>query len=746
LWKRVLLPVLVVATGAASYWNSFAGAFLFDDRLHILGHRRLSSLWPLGETLARRRPVADYSLAVDYAVFGEQPWGYHTVNVTVHLLAASTLYGIVRRTLLSRRPGDQVSSDGLLSPSGVGASSVSPPFGGNEASWLALVVALIWVVHPLQTQSVTYLVQRAESFMGLFYLLTMYCVIRGAVSSESAAGQWRAVAWHAAAVGACALGMGSKAVMVTAPVMVLVYDRTFLSGSAVQALRQRWGLYAGLAATWGVTWSTGVVRGVLDPSARGAHVGFGFKDITPVEYAFTQFGVLVEYLRLSVWPVPLCLDYAWPVADTVTSIAMPAALILPLLAATLWFVFHRPWLGFLGLWFFLILAPTSSFIPIKDVMFEHRMYLPLAAIVVLLVVGGFCVLRNLSVRLSARRVASRFLAILLVAFALASLIAGTVSRNRVYHSEVGMWRDVLTKRPHSSRAAENLGTIMLGEGKPDEALSILRSAVEMAPGSATAHNALGFALVGRGELEEAMICFREALQLRPAFARAHLNLGNALNEIGRSAEAIEHFRAAVRIRPGYTEARLNLGNALLTQGQIEEAITEYREIIRIEPGHASAWGNLGFALLNRRPLSEAALDEAVKSLWTALDINPAAHNARNTLGIALATQGNTEAAIAAFRQTLAYKPDFPGAHFNLAGCLRERGDVPGAILHYRAALQGNPSDASAHFALGEALVDVGDLAAAIEHFRATLRINPAHAEARNALEAALARQTGSTND
>ena len=134
----------------------------------------------------------------------------------------------------------------------------------------------------------------------------------------------------------------------TAPVMVLVYDRTFLAGSVGQALRRRWGLYTGLAATWGVLWSTGVVRGVLNPSARRAHVGFGFKDITPVEYALTQFGVLLEYLKLSVWPCPLCLDYAWPVADAVASIIIPAVLIAALLSGTVWCLVRKPWLGFLG--------------------------------------------------------------------------------------------------------------------------------------------------------------------------------------------------------------------------------------------------------------------------------------------------------------------------------------------------------------------------------------------------------------
>jgi len=312
----VLAPLTIVAVGLSVYLSSFEGAFVFDDAAHILNNDRMTELWPLTKVLSGRRPVVDLTLAINHAVGGFNVRGYHAVNVAIHILAALTLYGIVRRTLLRWGRRHEAWGDGPFSQAEAAVSSVSTRLDSDTASWLAMVGALIWVVHPLQTQSVTYLIQRAESLMGLFYLLTIYCVIRGAVSSEAQGGRRRAFAWYVAAVVACALGMGCKAVMATAPVMALAYDRTFLAGSVKDALRRRWGLHAGLAATWGVMWSTGVVRGVLNPSARVAHIGFGYKGITPLEYALTQFGVLVEYLKLSMWPRPLCLDYTWPVAGT----------------------------------------------------------------------------------------------------------------------------------------------------------------------------------------------------------------------------------------------------------------------------------------------------------------------------------------------------------------------------------------------------------------------------------------------
>jgi len=738
----LFLPLLIIVVGLLAYYSSFAGVFLFDDRLHILGDRRLKTLWPLWEALARRRPVVDYSLALNRAIGGESAWSYHAVNLSVHLLAGLALYGIIRRTLLREPLRERL---------------------GLTSEWPALVAALIWVVHPLQTQSVTYLIQRAESLMGLFYLVTLYCVIRGATSPR---GVW----WHVAAVLSCALGMGSKGVMVTAPVVVLLYDRVFLSKSFAEAFRRRWGLYLGLAAAWGVLSACGIVHGVVGTSRRAGTVGFSYKGITPLEYALTQFGVLAKYLKLSLWPHPLCLDYNWRAASTTTGIVVPAAAIVTLVGGTVWAFFRRPWLGFLGAWFFLILAPTSSFIPIKDPLFEHRMYLSLAAVVVLVVIGADWTWRRLAARVSMgdsiRRSAAALVAVLIVA----SLAYGTVERNEVYHSEVSMWRDVLAKRPKNPRAAENLGIALLAEGKLKQAMTALQEAVRISPRSANVHNGLGFALVAHGRLEEAIESFREAVRLRPTFARAHLNLGNALSDTGRPDEAIQHFRIALAIRSSYSAARLNLGNILFRQGRVDDAIEQYRTIIRIDPERANAWVNLGTTLLNKVGTNPAVVDEAIQAFQKALRINPDSPSAHNGLGIALATKGkldeakgkldeakgNLDEAIEAFRQALWLKHDFGAAHYNLANCLSEKGDsekkdsekeyYQGAIRHYLQALKSEPRNVPARYELGMALWKVGNLDLAERAFRETLQVAPDHTDARQALEAVLDEKARSSED
>ena len=539
-WRR-FLPLLVIVGGIAAYANSFPGEFMLDDARNIARNERIHDLWPPWPIINRsRRPVVSLTLAVNYAIGGLSVRGYHAVNLVIHLLAALTLHGIVRRTLLWHG------------------------FRGRyeqTSSWLAMVVALAWAVHPLQTESVTYIIQRAESLMGLFYLLTLYCVVRGAHSA-------RGHRWYIVAVAACALGMGSKAVMVSAPLVVFLYDRTFIANSFGECLRRRRALYVGLACTWGVLVACGVARGVLGLSASAsAHVGFQFKGITPIEYALTQPGVILHYLRLSIWPHPLCLDYGWPVARTFGAIVPPAIVIIVVLAGTLWALWRRPWLGFVGAWFFLILAPTSSFVPIRDPFFEHRMYLPLAAAVVFVVVGGHTLLERLLLRIAPARALRALITWGVVLAVTAPLGYATVQRNKDYHNEPQMWADVVAKRPDNPRGRYNLGTRLNSAGRYEDAIVQFREALRIDPRHASAHCNLGVALKRSGKVDQAVAEYHKAIRLDPRHANAFSNLGNALLQQGKIDEAIQAYRRALTIKPRHADARLNLGVAFMRQGR-----------------------------------------------------------------------------------------------------------------------------------------------------------------------------------
>jgi protein O-mannosyl-transferase len=598
-----LAALAIVVLGVAAYSDSFRGVFVFDDRGAIQENHAIRQLWPVGPILRGPRPVADLTFAVNYATGGLDVAGYHLVNLAVHILAALTLFGIVRRTLSLPPLADRF---------------------GPAASALALAVALLWMVHPLQTESVTYIVQRAESLMGLFYLLTLYCAIRG-FSSPNHCGRW-----YAAAIAACALGMGVKPVMVSVPLVVLAYDRLFVTPSLKAALRRSWRLYLGLAATWLVL-AILVSRSPAEPSA-----GFGMESLTPWKYARTQFGVIVHYLALSFRPWPLCLDYGWGVASAPRYILPPALIVLALVGTTIAFLRRASPLAFPGIWFFLILAPTSSIMPIRDLCFEHRMYLPLAAVIAVVVLGAHALGgRALALAVPSERrrrpgIEIAAISCMLVAGYLGSL---TFLRNGLYENEATIWKDVVLHKPRNARAFLNLGGALVGQSRNEEAVPYLLHALEIerdyaaAPedrglllsdvGRAAAHNYLGIALSELGRYDDAKAHFAEGTVLRPDDAAAQWHFGNTLAALGRAPEAIAHYREAIELKPESAAAHYNLAKALADLGRTDEAILEYEETLKLAPGNGAAHNNLGRLLaLQGRPA------EAVEQYREALRLLP----------------------------------------------------------------------------------------------------------------------------
>jgi Flp pilus assembly protein TadD len=659
-------PVLLIGAGLVSYHNSFRGAFIFDDMRAIADNPGIRHLWPPWSAMTAppnsgvtNRPIVTLSLAVSYALDGLNVRGYHITNLAIHILAGLLLYGIVRRMLGTDKLRDRY---------------------GSAAPWLAVAAAVIWLVHPLQTESVTYIIQRAESLMGLFLLLTLYCSIRAFQSP-------RPPGWYVAAVIACALGMASKEVMVAAPVLVLLYDRMFVCGSLEQIFRRRWSFYAGLALTW-------LVLGLLLATMRVENQTVLIAGLTPWRYAITQFGVIVHYLRLSFWPHPLVFDYLWPLADRVSTVVPWVIVVLALAGATVWAVLRGIWVGFWGAWFFLILAPTSSVIPIGDVVFEHRMYLPLAAVTVLVVVGGHEVMVVASRRLSVPDGIRRWAEVGLVLGAAIVLGHATIRRNEDYVSELAIYRDTVAKRPDNPRAHNNLGVILNRENRPGEAERQFSEAVRLKPDFAEAHSNLGAALLRRGQVEAAVQHLSEAVRLMPDSAGAHHNLGlallkqgdtegaitqfsreldlepdnadahrelaAALAKAGRASEAMAHLARAARSRPTSAQAHNELGNELYRQGKITEAVAQYSQAIRLDPGSAEAHHNLGLALVD-----QGDIKGAIAQLTEAVRLKPDYAKAHNNLGILLYRQGRVQEAVAHFSEAVRLQPDFPDARNNL---------------------------------------------------------------------------------
>jgi len=561
---RQFIPVLIIAAGFWAYHNSFHGPFIFDDVPSIPENAHIRHLWPLHEALASPlhsavsgRPVVCLSLALNYALGGLNVWGYHAFNLAVHLLAALVLFGILRRTLEREKLRDRF---------------------GAAAVWLAAAIALIWEVHPLQTECVDYIVQRTESLLGLFLLLTLYCTLRGSHSASP-------TSWYLTAVVSCALGMGSKQVMVGAPLIVVLYDRVFLSSSFRELWQRRWGLYIGLATTW-VILAISVIR------TPHSATGFGIEGLTSWDYLKTQANVIVHYLWLCYWPRPLVIDYLdWPIALALKDALASGVVVVGLLGATVWAFRRRPWLGFLGAWFFLILGPTSSVLSMAlEVAAERRMYLPLAAVVTLTVVGAFA----LGKRLFSKRQGVVFgcvaggSVVVLLTFV-------TIQRNQDYRSEVTIWQDAVEKRPNNARAQYNLGFALVQVGRPQEAIEHWEQALRIDPKYAEAHNNLGLALAQQGRRQEAIGHYEQALRIRADYAEPHNNLGNASFQAGKLQEAIGQYQQALRIKPDYAVAHYNLGVALEKLGRTPEAIQHYGQALLINPDFVQAQNALARA-------------------------------------------------------------------------------------------------------------------------------------------------------
>ena len=651
-----LAGVILGSAALAAYHNSFRVPFLFDDGPAILENPHIRQLWPpLGIFSPQKsgltvsgRPVANLTLAINYSLSGTNVWSYHALNLLIHILAGLTLFGVVRRTLL--RPVLQGRFD-------------------RDALPLALAIAILWTLHPLQTDGVTYVIQRVESLMGLFYLLTLYGSIRSVESP-------RPFRWRLCAVATCLLGMATKEVMATAPLLVLLYDRTFVAGSLREAWSRRRWLHLSLAATWlplvwlvaGTGWN------------RGGTAGFGL-GVAPWGYWLTQFEAVARYLWLSVWPHPLVFEYGTVRMHHYRDMAVYALAIVPLAAATAVALRRSPVWGFLGAWFFVILAPTSVVPSAVQMIVEHRMYLPLAAVVTLAALGIHAALRRPS----------------WIVFAALALGFGilTARRNQDYHSEIAIWTDTAAKRPNNARA----------------------------------HNNLGLALDRTGQSPEAIQQYSEALRLQPDLVEAHLNLGNILDRSGRTPEAIQQYEAVLRIRPDYVEAHNNLGIVLDRAGMTREAIHEFEAALRIQPESAEARTNLGNVFLRlRRP------DDAILQYEAILKIRPDYAKAHYDLSVAMEQVGRTQEAITHYVDALRFQPDFAEAHNNLGVALCQSNRLPEAIAHFREALRLRPHYAEAHDNLGNALLQAGRVAEAVAEYNEVLRLRPDDAVARRTLE------------
>jgi Flp pilus assembly protein TadD len=600
------------------YLNSLSAPFIFDDQIAIVDNpaiQSLSAAWsqPHNTPLAGR-PVAGLTFAVNFAANGMDAAAYRATNIIIHIACALLLFGLVRRTLAL--PRSQLS---------VGRAAADLPFA----------IALLWAVHPLTTDAVTYITQRTESLMGFCYLLTVYASLRGVDRPV----------WHVAAIGACAIGMGVKESMVTAPVMVVLFDRTFLFDSFRAALAVRWRLYAGLALTWLV------LAFQLVSAPRSGSAGFA-TGVSVWTYLLNQSVMITRYLRLAIWPTDLVINYGPPVPYTLMDVVSHAALVVALLLLSIAAIRRNLAVAFLGAWFFVTLAPSSSVVPIAtEVGAERRMYLPLMAVAAGSVFG-FWSASAVRQRMS-RRLPAIVLAIVVVA--LGSL---TIKRNAEHQSWLMLAQTTLERWP-TDVAHAAVGSELSRLRRDEEALPLLRVG---ARSDVRGRYNLGITLFNLGRYDEAIreldvLVTRHPMREEAPWATRVM--GHAYARLQRWPDAIAQLRMTLAMTPHDADARKLLVDAHNSHGvdlaqsqKYNEAILEFRGALSLDQRNASAQYNLATALSDAGHVRES-FTEAER----ALALNPTNADAHHLMGKLLALQGRMKESVVSLETAAQLRPD-----------------------------------------------------------------------------------------
>ena len=549
------------------------------------------------------RPIGYLSFALNYYFHGLDVWGYHLVNLAIHIVNAILVWWLVLLTMATPVMRAQ-------------------PISRHKGA-MALFTALLFVSHPLATQSVTYIVQRLASLATLFYLLSLALYVKGRLGEGNRGTQ--VFFYYAGALFCAVLGMLTKEIVFTLPFALVLYEFSFIRTDAWKIDLKDRGIQIPITilGIFIVLFFLNFSFEIFNPIPPLLHQGYDYP-ITAWEYLITQFSVILTYMRLFILPVNQNLDYDYPISHSFFEwhtllglLSLAGIFVLGIL------LFRRYRLISFGIfWGFLTLSVESSIIPIsQNVIFEHRTYLPGFGFFLVLTAVVFYFIWDWYRQVS---VGALFLLIL-------TNTVLTYERNKVWKSDYTLWADCLKKSPNKPRPLSNYGKALADAGNASEALTYYDKAIKLNPRFYDAYYNRGNARVNLGDYKRAIADYKETLMINPDHSNGHYNLGNALARGGNLTEAVVQLKEAVRLKPRSAEYQNNLGYVLALLGKEGEAITHFREAIRLKPDLADAHNNLGSALL-----SQGEIDGAIDSYRAALRINPDFKLAKDNMKNALA--------------------------------------------------------------------------------------------------------------
>jgi len=674
---------------------------MIDDAMYIVDNDRLrdlSNLWPPYGT----RYFGYLTFALNYRLGGLEVFGYHLTNILIHIGSSVLVYELVALTFTT----EWMRSAGLAGDRRTGET-------------VALLTALVFALHPVQTQAVSYITQRFASLAAFFYLLSLVLFVRWRSADGSGLSR---KALYATSLAAAVAAQMSKEISFTLPAVIVLYDLVFFSpkGGRLRYLAPFLATFAVIPLTM-LAPKLGIrIQGPgIDEKIMAAQVK-ELLTLSRYDYLLTQFRVMVTYLRLLVLPVNQNWAYDYPVSHSLLEGRVISSLsLLVLVFASSVYLFVKARLagnGYLLLaacgvfWFFITLSIESSIIPIKDVIFEHRLYLPSVGAALTFSSLAFLGFERLK-RTSFKVPVAAFTAIVILVTAVPLAVA-SYSRNLLWSDMLSFYEDVVAKSPNLATPHYDLGVVYKKLGRLDEAIAQYGLAISLKPDYYEAHNNLGNAYLEKGMVEAAAAEYKTAIAINPADAEAHYNLGNLYYGQSMFREAASSLREAVTLDPKHSQAHNSLGNAYLKMGLLDRATVEYEKTLALDPRSVFALSNIGsIHLLRNQP------EEAVAAYSKALELYPEYAGARYNLGVGYYKLGRVDEAIEAYKIAISQNPAYADAHYSLAVAYLSKNDLDNAALELNAALKINPEDFQARLKLADTLKEKGDSAGALEHYR-----------------------------
>jgi len=684
--KQISTLVLFIIIIFGIYSNTLDVPFHLDDRPMILENPQvristLSEIGKVGFESAMTRPVAFISFALNYYVHQYDLKGYHVVNITIHILTGIFLYLFMITTIA-------ISTPQSAGPQKPGSFNPSP---------IAFGATLIWLVHPVQTQSVTYIVQRMTSMASMFYLLSFLLYAKGRIlqrahpdqtiqAETDSSSKYKNITnnfrrslsslYFSCAVMAWLLALGSKQTSATLPFFIFLYEWYFFQNLSKDWLKKH--LKYVLVVFILFSFIALIYLG-FNPLERIKSIGdYAHKEFTFTERLFSQFRVVIYYLSLIFYPHPsrLNLDYDFPLSHSLIdpSTTLLSLFIITVLVAFAFYTAKKERLiSFCILWYLGNLVIESSVIPLA-IIFEHRTYMPSMFVCLLLVLLG------------ARHIKQKWLLLALFGVIVMTFSVWTYERNQVWSDRITLWKDCVKKSPNKVRPHFNLGV----------------------------------AFEDKGFFKNAIHYYSDTLKINPTHYKAHYNLGNILLKENRKAEAINHFSKALKIKPDYSKAHINIANALAEEGKFKESVPHFLEVLSLKPNNSKAHYNLGLVLAKTGRLSDA-----INHFSKAVQLDPENLNMRNSLRKAIHAREKIKAEIREAEREMNINED-PNLYNRLGNLYKSLGESMTAIKHYKKALSIQPNFPPALNNLAILYVSRKEYDQALPLFKQIIKIVPDH--------------------